>query len=116
MATIKKVFPIEGRADFYKFVILATDSKTELRKDADKKDMYFSFIEDAERVCRACNAVEMHRNLKIFKIFEVTFKGRLFKVNRKIAFHKDSTPKDIELHFQKMYFCQDLVINNQLNK
>ena len=55
MAYIKKVYPIEGRKDFYKYVII---ENKQLCKDYRKKEMYFDCIEQAKMVCDARNRVK----------------------------------------------------------
>ena len=52
MATVKKIYPIGGRRDFFKYVILATgesifNSNAKLRKDFKGESMYFDDIESA---------------------------------------------------------------------
>jgi len=66
MATVKKIYPIGGRRDFFKYVILATgesffDSNAKLRKDFKGDSMYFDDIDSAKYVCNAINRVESKR-------------------------------------------------------
>jgi len=55
---IVKVYPIEGRTDFYKYTI---QSDGNLAKDFEGKEMFFENEEQAELVCKSKNKVN---NLK----------------------------------------------------
>ena len=66
MATVKKIYPIGGRRDFFKYVILATgesifNSNAKIRKYFKGESMYFDDIESARDVCSAINRVESKR-------------------------------------------------------
>jgi len=52
---IKKVYPIAGRKDFFKYTI---QSNGILAKDWDSKDMFFDDLKQAKEVCKAKNIVE----------------------------------------------------------
>lgn len=69
MAQIKKVFPIEGRKDFFKYTILKTgesffNKDAKLHKDMNDKEMYFDDKESAQYVCNAINKIELKKDLK----------------------------------------------------
>jgi hypothetical protein len=55
---IIKYFPIDGREDFFKYVIINGDGA--IHKDWEKKEMYFEEfqLEQAERVLESINNVE----------------------------------------------------------
>lgn len=62
MAAIKKVYPIEDRKDFYKYVIIDEGSifndDAIVAKDFKGNEMYFDCITSAQRVCDARNRVK----------------------------------------------------------
>ncbi len=67
MAQIKRVYPIEGRKDFHKYVIIKTgesgfNDNAKLHKDFNGEEMYFQDREQARYVCRAINRVESKNN------------------------------------------------------
>jgi len=51
---IKKVYPIIGRKDFFKYTI---QSNGILAKDWNSKDMFFDDLKQAKVVCKAKNKV-----------------------------------------------------------
>ena len=62
MPKIKKVYPIKGRRDFYKYVIIDKgsifDKNAIIAKDFLGKEMYFDDVHQANRVCEARNKVK----------------------------------------------------------
>ena len=54
MATVKKVYPIKGRKDFFKYVIIEKGKKA---KDFAGKEMYFDNKANADDVKNAINRV-----------------------------------------------------------
>jgi len=62
MATVTKVYPIEGRKDFFKYTILKKgesifNKDAKLHTDFQGKEMYFDDKEQADYVCKAINKV-----------------------------------------------------------
>ena len=69
MAQIKRYYPIEGRKDFFKYVIIATgesvfNDNARLHKNMKGEAMYFDDRERAVEVRDAINTVEIKRNYK----------------------------------------------------
>jgi hypothetical protein len=63
MAQVKKVYPIEGRKDFFKYTILKTGESlynptAKIHQDDTGAEMYFQDAEQAGLTCRAINRVE----------------------------------------------------------
>ena len=84
---IKKVYPITGRKDFFKYTI---QSNGILAKDWANKDMFFDDFEQAKVVCEAKNKVNRMKTVKISIPFKYTiyekFKlwcKRIYKINSK---------------------------------
>lgn len=59
ISRVKKVFPIEGRKDFFKYVI---DENGQIAKDYKEKEMYFDDKSQAVLVCNARNKVRNKLN------------------------------------------------------
>lgn len=69
MAKVKKVYPIKGRKDFFKFTIIKTgesiwDDNAKLHTDMNDKEMFFDDKTQAKNVCDAINRVESKKSRK----------------------------------------------------
>jgi len=69
---IKKVYPIAGRKDFFKYTI---QSSGILAKDLNSKDMFFDDLKQAKVVCKAKNKVSRIEAIAHFNSARGFYKG-----------------------------------------